>query len=177
MYRQYSHLFIDYLKTLTPDIEQVSVDECYLDFTGIAHRYGSPLEAADEIKNTIYERFGFTVNVGISCNKLLAKMASDFEKPNRVHTLFPEEIPRKMWPLPVRELHMAGRSSSQVLNKLGIHTIGELANTDVNLLVSHLKSHGRLLWEYANGIDDRPVESLPARPRVWEIPLLSPRMS
>ena len=102
MYRQYSHLFIDYLKTLTPDIEQVSVDECYLDFTGIAHRYGNPLEAADEIKNTIYERFGFTVNVGISCNKLLAKMASDFEKPNRVHTLFPEEIPRKMWPLPVR---------------------------------------------------------------------------
>ena len=86
MYRQYSHLFIDYLKTLTPDIEQVSVDECYLDFTGIAHRYGSPLDAADEIKNTIYERFGFTVNVGISCNKLLAKMASDFEKPNRVHT-------------------------------------------------------------------------------------------
>lgn len=163
MYRQYSHLFIDYLKTLTPDIEQVSVDECYLDFTGIAHRYGSPLDAADEIKNTIYERFGFTVNVGISCNKLLAKMASDFEKPNRVHTLFPEEIPRKMWPLPVRELHMAGRSSSQVLNKLGIHTIGELANTDVNLLVSHLKSHGRLLWDYANGIDDRPVESLPAR--------------
>ena len=70
-----------------------------------------------------------------------------------------------------------GVPPSQVLNKLGIHTIGELANTDVNLLVSHLKSHGRLLWEYANGIDDRPVESLPARPRVWEIPLLSPRMS
>ena len=163
LYRQYSHRFIDYLKTLTPDIEQVSVDECYLDFTGIAHCYQSPRAAAEEIKDTIYRRFGFTVNVGISCNKLLAKMASDFEKPNRIHTLFPDEIPRKMWPLPVSELHMAGRSSVRVLHKLGIHTIGELAHTDADLLTAHLKSHGRLLWEYANGIDDRPVESLPAR--------------
>ena len=163
LYRQYSHRFIDYLKTLTPDIEQVSVDECYLDFTGIAHCYQGPLAAAEEIKDTIYRRFGFTVNVGISCNKLLAKMASDFEKPNRIHTLFPDEISQKMWPLPVSELHMAGRSSVRVLQKLGIHTIGELAHTDADLLTAHLKSHGRLLWEYANGIDDRPVESLPAR--------------
>lgn len=163
MYGRYSRLFIGYLKELTPDIEQVSVDECYLDFTGIAHRYPSAVKAAAEIKDTIYQRFGFTVNVGISCNKLLAKMASDFEKPNRVHTLFPEEIPVKMWPLPVSELHMAGRSSVQTLQKLGIRTIGDLAHTDVRLLTAHLKSHGRLLWEYANGIDDRPVESIPAK--------------
>ena len=163
MYRRYSRAMMELLSGYTPDLEQVSIDECYLDFTPIAHLYPSPEKAAAQIRDQIFETFGFTVNVGISCNKLLAKMASDFEKPNRVHTLFPEEIPRKMWPLPVRELHMAGRSSSQVLNKLGIHTIGELANTDVNLLVSHLKSHGRLLWEYANGIDDRPVESLPSR--------------
>lgn len=163
MYRHYSHLLMDYLHQLTPDIEQVSIDECYLDFTGIAHRYESPLKAAHEIKDTIFEKFGFTVNVGISSNKLLAKMASDFQKPNKVHTLFPEEIPRKMWPLPVDELHMAGRSSSQTLKKLGIRTIGDLANMDVNLLTSHLKSHGRLLWEYANGIDDRPVEPVPAK--------------
>lgn len=163
MYHHYSHLLMDYLHELTPDIEQVSIDECYLDFTGIAHRYESPLKAAYEIKDTVYQTFGFTVNVGISSNKLLAKMASDFEKPNKVHTLFPEEIARKMWPLPVEELHMAGRSSSQTLKKLGIRTIGNLANTDVTLLTSHLKSHGRLLWEYANGIDDRPVESVPAK--------------
>ena len=158
MYRQYSHLFIDYLKTLTPDIEQVSVDECYLDFTGIAHRYGSPLEAADEIKNTIYERFGFTVNVGISCNKLLAKMASDFEKPNRVHTLFPEEIPRKMWPLPVRDLFMVGHASAAKLELLGIKTIGDLAKMDPALIEAHLKSHGRTIWEYANGIESVHID-------------------
>ena len=163
MYSRYSHMLMDYLHTLTPDIEQVSIDECYLDFTGIAHLYESPLAAAHKIKDTVYERFGFTVNIGISVNKLLAKMASDFQKPNRVHTLFPPEIPQKMWPLPIEELHMAGRSSTQTLKKLGLHTIGDLANTDVTLLGSHLKSHGRLLWEYANGIDERPVESVPAK--------------
>lgn len=160
MYRQYSHLFIDYLKTLTPDIEQVSVDECYLDFTGIAHRYGSPLEAADEIKNTIYERFGFTVNVGISCNKLLAKMASDFEKPDKVHTLFPSELPEKMWPLPVRDLLFLGKASEQKLLRAGIKTIGDMAKSDEAEIRQLLgDKNGRQLYRYANGIDDSPVRS------------------
>ena len=92
-------------------------------------------------------RFGFTVNVGISDNKLLAKMASDFEKPNKVHTLFPQEIQVKMWPLPVSELYMAGRSSVEILQKLEIHTIGELAVMDPRFLELHLKSHGRKLWD------------------------------
>lgn len=151
MYHEYSTKLMDFLKTYTPDIEQMSVDECYMDFTGIAHQYHSPLVAAFEIKDAIYEKFGFTVNIGISVNRLLAKMASDFEKPNKVHTLFPEEIPVKMWPLPVSELYMAGRSSVEVLHKLEIRTIGELANTDPELLELHLKSHGRTLWEFANG--------------------------
>jgi len=103
MYREYSRQFMEFLRTYTPDIEQVSVDECYMDFTGIAHKYHSPIDAALEIKNAVHEKFGFTVNVGISVNHLLAKMASDFEKPNKVHTLFPEEIEQKMWPLPVSE--------------------------------------------------------------------------
>ena len=84
-------------------------------------------------------------------------MASDFEKPNKVHTLFPKEIPVKMWPLPISELYMAGRSSVEVLNKLEIRTIGELAKADPNLLELHLKSHGRTLWEFANGIDHEKV--------------------
>ena len=96
MYREYSRRLMDFLKTYTPEIEQVSVDECYMDFTGIAQRFSSPVEAAYEIKARVYEKFGFTVNVGISTNKLLAKMASDFEKPNRVHTLFPEEVKEKL---------------------------------------------------------------------------------
>lgn len=151
MYDEYSSRLMEFLLTYTPDIEQVSVDECYMDFTGIAHRFHSPVEAAFEMKDAVYEKFGFTVNIGISVNRLLAKMASDFEKPNKVHTLFPEEIPLKMWPLPVSELYMAGRSSVEVLHKLEIRTIGELAKTDPKLLELHLKSHGRTLWEFANG--------------------------
>lgn len=157
LYSRYSHELMELLVTFCPNIEQVSVDECYMDFTDYIPSYASPVAAATQIKDTVYDTFGFTVNVGISCNKLLAKMASDFQKPNRVHTLFPEEIATKMWPLPVGELYMVGKSSANALKKLEISTIGDLANTDVNILVSHMKSHGQLIWEYANGIDDTPV--------------------
>lgn len=157
LYREYSRKLMEFLYTYTPDIEQVSVDECYLDFTGIAYLFSSPVEGALEIKNRVYEKFGFTVNIGISTNKLLAKMASDFEKPNKVHTLFPEEIREKMWKLPVSELYMAGRSSVEILKKLEIYTIGDLAQADPEILALHLKSHGRILWESANGKGDSCV--------------------
>lgn len=159
LYLRYSKAMMDFLYTFTPDIEQVSIDECYIDFTPIASQYKSPVEAAFVIKDAIYKKFGFTVNVGISVNKLLAKMASDFEKPNKVHTLFPEEIQVKMWPLPISELYMAGHSSVAVMQKLEIRTIGNLAKADPALLELHLKSHGRLLWEFANGIDHSEVQS------------------
>ena len=159
MYSIYSRNLMEFLVSYTPDIEQVSVDECYMDFTGIAGNYHSPIDAAVEIKNAIYEKFGFTVNIGISNNKLLAKMASDFEKPNKVHTLFPEEIQVKMWPLPVSELYMAGKASVAVLKKLEIQTIGELAQMEPHLLELHLKSHGRMLWEFANGIGDATIHA------------------
>lgn len=157
MYQAYSRELMKFLSDYTPDIEQVSVDECYLDFTGIAHRFPSPIAAAYEIKDAVFQKFGFTVNVGISTNHLLAKMASDFQKPNKVHTLFPEEIQLKMWPLPVSELYMAGRSSVAVLQKLEIRTIGELAQADPDLLELHLKSHGRTLWNFANGKEGAKV--------------------
>ena len=156
-YNEQSHKLMNLLRTFTPDIEQVSVDECYMDFTEIAPRFASPVDGALKIKNEVCRKFGFTVNIGISTNKLLAKMASDFEKPNKVHTLFPEEVQVKMWPLPVRELYMAGRSSVETLEKLDIRTIGDLACTDLKILELHLKSHGRKLWEFANGIDHSEV--------------------
>lgn len=162
LYHRYSETLMAFLRTYTEKIEQVSVDECYMDFTEIADRYHSPVDGAFEIKDRVRERFGFTVNIGISTNKLLAKMASDFEKPDRVHTLFPEEIQVKMWPLPVSELFMAGRASVETLHKLGINTIGELAQTRPELLELHLKSHGRKLWESANGIGSDVVESEPS---------------
>ena len=161
MYREKSRRLMEYLRTFTKEIEQVSVDECYMDFTGIADRWNSPVDGAVEIKDGIKERFGFTVNIGISTNKLLAKMASDFEKPDRIHTLYPEEIKEKMWPLPIGELYMAGKSSVEVLKKLEINTIGDLAQADLKLITLHLKSHGKMLWEFANGIGTSVVQSEP----------------
>lgn len=163
LYSEYSKKFINFLRSLTTEIEQVSIDECYLDYSRIADRFPDCLTGASYIRNYIRENFGFTVNVGISSNKVLAKMASDFEKPDKTHTLFPEEIQGKMWPLPVSSLFMAGHSSVAVLKKLEINTIGDLAQTDPQILSLHLKSHGKMLWEYANGIDNSPLESEPAQ--------------
>ena len=154
LYQKRSDALMEYLHTYTPDIEQTSVDECFMDFTGIANCYSSPVEAATKIKNSIYEKFGFTVNIGISSNKLLAKMASDFEKPNRIHTLFPTEISKKMWPLPVGELYMAGKASVETLRKLEILTVGDLANANLDILKLHLKNHGKTLWNFANGVGE-----------------------
>lgn len=165
MYSRRSKQFVSYLHSLCPDIEQASIDECYMDFTGIAHLYESPIVAATQIKDEIYQRYGFTVNIGISDRKVLAKMASDFKKPNLVHTLYSHEIQTKMWPLPVSSLYMCGKSSAQTLRNLGILTIGDLANYDLNILKSHLKSHGSTLWEYANGIDSSEVYTEKARPK------------
>ena len=158
MYQRRSRALMDYLKTITPDIEQVSIDECYMDFSSIVHMYPSPLAAANEIKDTIFKTMGFTVNIGISDCKVLAKMASDFKKPNLVHTLYRHEIKEKMWHLPVSSLFMCGKSSVDELRKLEILTIGDLACADPDIISLHLKSHGRLLWEFANGIDNSKVE-------------------
>lgn len=176
MYREYSRKLRNFYVLITTHIEQVSVDECYMDFTEIADRFTSPVEGASEIKDEVYKRFGFTVNVGISSRKVLAKMASDFEKPNKVHTLFPEEVPAKMWPLPIGELFMAGRSSVETMKKLEIYTIGDLANTDPAILELHLKSHGRKLWEFANGLDDSEVESVRAEAKESAIPRHFPKI-
>lgn len=159
LYSEYSHRLMELLKTFSPIIEQVSIDECYMDFTDYIKDYPDPVTAATQIKDTVRNTFGFTVNVGISNNKLLAKMASDFQKPDKVHTLFPKEVPDKMWPLPVRDLFMVGKSAAATLEKLEILTIGDLAHMDIAILESHMKSHGRLIWEFANGIDDSPVQA------------------
>lgn len=160
-YEMCSKNLLSFLSEVCPDIEKLSIDECFMDFTPIAARYNNTLEAAKQIKNAVYEKFGFTVNIGISNKKVLAKMASDFKKPNLVHTLYTDEIAGKLWPLPVSVLYMCGKSSAETLRKLGILTIGDLANADISVLTSHLKSHGQLLWEYANGIDNSIVESEP----------------
>lgn len=163
LYRQMSHELMEFLTDICPDIEQVSIDECYMDYTPISEKYASPESAAVSIKDAVFQKFGFSVNVGISNRKVLAKMASDFKKPNLVHTLYSWEIQEKLWPLPVSALFMCGHSSVETLRKLGIRTIGELAQSDPQILEGHLKSHGITLWHYANGMDDASVGPEPVK--------------
>ena len=142
MYRQYSQKFMEILREYSPDVEQYSIDEAFMDMSGMDTLIGEPVAFAHKLKNRISRELGFTVNIGISDKKYLAKMASDFEKPDKVHTLFQKEIEKKMWPLPVSNLLFVGHATEQILKKLGIYTIGELANTDVEVLRHHLKKQG-----------------------------------
>lgn len=157
LYVERSRALIALLSRYAPVVEQFSIDEAFCDFTGTGALYGPPVEFAVKLKDMIREELGFTVNIGISSNKLLAKMASDFEKPDKVHTLFPHEIQEKMWPLPVSDLLYVGRSSIRTLHNLDIFTIGDLAKADVNILKQHLKKHGEDMWKSANGLDDALV--------------------
>lgn len=158
IYKQFSRELIRYLQSLTPVVEQYSIDEAFADMSGCPLLTGrTPAEAADVIRREICRRFGYTVNIGVSSNKLLAKMASDFEKPDKVHLLFPRDIPEKMWPLPVGDLFFVGHASEKKLYNLGIRTIGELARFDKNILKAHMGKHGELIHDYANGIDHSPV--------------------
>ena len=165
VYRKYSDRMYTYLCNYSDKIERFSIDECFIDYTDSYKRFGDPVKIAYKIKNDIRDNFGFTVNVGIGNNKLLAKMASDFSKPDKVHTLFIDEIKEKMWPLDVNDLFMIGKASSKRLHDMGINTIEELANTDIEFLVKHFKSMGKMMWEYANGIDNSEVESDRGNPK------------
>ena len=126
--------------------------------TGTNYLYNDYLALANKIRESVKEQFGYTVNIGIANNKLCAKMASDFEKPDKVHTLYNEEIKQKLWPLAVGDLLMVGKSSKQLLNKLNIYTIGQLANADDKLLYKHFKNQATYLKRAAWGIDDTKVE-------------------
>ena len=159
LYDKRSGELMQLLYDICPDLEQVSIDECYMDYTPVKELFPSPEAAAEHIHARIREQLGFTVNIGISDRKVLAKMASDFQKPDLTHTLYSYEIQEKMWPLPVSSLFLCGHSSVETLHKLEIMTIGDLAQSDVSILTAHLKSHGKILWEYANGIDDSVVET------------------
>lgn len=155
-----SRAFKKICASYAPVMESFSIDEVFLDMSGTHLIYPDPVAAAYEIKDKIRDELGFTVNVGIGTNKLLAKMASDFEKPDKVHTLFPSEIPEKMWPLPVRDLLFLGKASEQKLLRAGIKTIGDMAKSDEAEIRQLLgDKNGRQLYRYANGIDDSPVRS------------------
>lgn len=158
VYKENSRKLMELLREYSPAVEQFSIDEAFVDMTGVSREMTSdPVLAAEVLRQAVRDRLGFTVNIGVSCNKMLAKMASDFQKPDRVHSLFPDEIREKMWPLPIRRLLFVGRSTEQKLYNLGIRTIGDLAHSDKAIICSHLGKHGAMVYNYANGIDESPV--------------------
>ena len=162
LYVTASRHFVEMLRQFSPKVEQYSIDEAWVDMTGTQRLWGSPLAAVEQMRKRIYEELGFTVNIGVSSNKLLAKMAGDFEKPNKVHTLFPEEMEDKFFPLPVRDLFLVGAATERKLRLMGIYTIGDLARADVNLLRRRLGKHGETIWHFANGRNADAVTPEPA---------------
>lgn len=164
IYKEYSNKLYNLLLEYTDKIERFSIDECFLDMTNYLMN-DTLINKANEINRRVKNELGFTVNVGVANNKLLAKMASDFTKPDRVHTLFKEEIPTKMWSLPISELFMLGRKTVPKLYNMRIRTIGELAKTDKELLIKKFGKHGKMMWEYANGIDNSEVNYKIEKPK------------
>ncbi|MBQ5601288.1 MAG: DNA polymerase IV [Clostridia bacterium] len=160
LYERNSRAFMDICRQYTPTLEKFSIDECFLDMSGMHLIYPDPIATAHEIKDRIYRELGFTVNVGIGPNKLLAKMASDFEKPNKVHTLMSDEVEAKMWKLPVRELFSVGASTAARLERSHIYTVGDLARRSVKAVQAIVGvKFGELIHAYANGVDNSPVSS------------------
>lgn len=170
LYERSSKAFMDICREIAPAVEKVSIDECFLDMTGTHRIYPDPLAIAHTLRERIHNELGFTVNVGIGECKLLAKMASDFEKPNKVHTLFRHEMPAKMWPLPIGELYAVGYATAEKLKRAGIATIGDLANAPlarVQRLVG--TKAGQLIHDYANGIDASPVLAVPEEVKGYSV--------
>ena len=165
LYRRYSDnlykLFLEY----TEKVERFSIDECFLDLTEFLKPNQDLVKIGIEIKERVKKLFGFTVNVGVSDDKILAKIASDFEKPDKIHTLFKSEIREKLWHLPVSELFMVGKKSIPKLNRMGIKTIGDLANTDKSVLIKTFGKYGYMIWKYANGESKEEVNYLSEKPK------------
>jgi len=151
LYVEASRHFVALLRQFSPAVEQYSIDEAWVDMTGTERLWGRPLLAAEKMRKKINDELGFTVNIGISSNKLLAKMAGDFEKPNKIHTLFPEEMEAKFWPLPVRDLFLVGAKTEAKLERLGIYTVGQLAHADLQTIKRRLGKFGETIWHFANG--------------------------
>ena len=165
MFKKYSDELYNYLLTYTDNIERFSIDECFIDFSDIVNNKEKFNNLAKEISREIKNKFGYTVNIGLSNKKVLAKMASDFEKPDKIHTLYSNEIQEKMWKLPIEELFMVGRRTAPKLHLLGINQIGDLAKYDKRIITKRLGKMGELIWNYSNGIDDDTVHSKTELPK------------
>lgn len=165
LYKKYSDILYKLFLEYTDKVERFSIDECFLDLTGYLNPRQDLVKIGIEIKERVKRDFGFSVNVGVSDDKILAKMASDFEKPDKIHTLFKSEIEEKMWNLPVSDLFMVGKKSIPKLNRIGIKTIGDLARTDRMVLIKNFGKYGDMIWLYANGQSNEEVKYLLEKPK------------
>lgn len=175
LYISASRRLMQLLRDVSPVVEQFSIDEAWVDMTGTERLYGSPVLAARWLQEKICRELGFTVNIGISSNKMLAKMAGDLEKPNKVLTLFPWEIEKKLWPLPVGELFSVGRATERKLRDMGITTVGQLAHRDPGDLRRKLHSHGEVIWHLANGRSAEPLKTVSAPNQGYGNAMTTPR--
>lgn len=153
LYVEESSKLMSLLKNYTPDVYQYSIDEAFMDMTGTKRLYGDPVKCADELRSRVSSELGFTINVGIGNSMTSAKMAGDFSKPNKTHTLFDYEVEKKLWGLPIEDLFFVGRRSTRKLRNMGISTIGELANYDLNILKKRLNKYGEIIYNHAHGRD------------------------
>lgn len=160
LYRQYSRQFMRIAYSYSPLVEAMSIDECFVDITG-SKQFGTPLEIARELQRRIREEVGLPCSIGIAPNKLLAKMASDMKKPNGITVLRLRDVPTVLWDKPCSALFGIGGRTADRLAKLGIHTIGQLAQADESFLTSQFGVLGSWMKRAANGQDDSPVNPEP----------------
>lgn len=160
LYMEYSGRMMDLIREYSPSVKRFSIDECFVDLTGVICFYKTPMELAEEIKNRIRDELGFTVSVGVSTNKLLAKMASEFIKPDGLSTCWKHEIPEKIWTLPIADLYMCGRKTEAKMHSRGIYKIGDFAAYRREAAVAWLGKFGGMLHDYANGIESTAVDAV-----------------
>lgn len=157
-YRLVSHQIMDIFHRFTPEVEAISLDEAFLDVTASQKLFGTVEEIGREIKRLIKTELNLTASVGLAYNKFLAKLASDMDKPDGFYQIGPEELESKVWPLPVRRMMGVGGKTAQLLEGMGVRTIGQLAKMNVGLLEHILGKQGIMMYEVANGVDNRMVE-------------------
>ncbi|MCI8631384.1 MAG: DNA polymerase IV [Firmicutes bacterium] len=168
-YKKYSKLINEIYYRFTDMVEPFSIDESWLDVTASQRLFGSGKEIADKIRSTVKNELGLTLSIGVSFNKIFAKMGSDYKKPDATTLITHENYKELLWPLPVGELFSVGSATADKLRVFGIKTIGDLAVSDVSRLEKHLGKYGRMIYEYANGLENSPVALASERQKIKSV--------
>lgn len=168
-YKEYSHKINEIYQRYTNMVEPFSVDESWLDVTASQNLFGSGKEIADQIRNAIRNELGLTVSIGVSYNKIFAKMGSDYNKPDGTTVITRDNYKELLWSMDVREMFFVGKATADKLNRAGIYTIGELAQSNRNFLTTLLGKHGGMLYDYTNGLEDSPVRLFSEKEKIKSV--------